>query len=138
MRGFSLLLTAVAALLLFSCHSGGNDAASPNSELSIQSLPGGSVISTPADRGAIDMSVGQQRNLRFVRTLRSTGLPDDVTNVTADVDVNFTDPDVAAVDVNGQLTALESGFTVMEVIYRDDDLNPTDDDRVYLDITVVP
>ncbi len=138
MRGLYLLLSILAGLLLFGCNSDGNDVAAPNSELSIQALPGLAVISTPADRGAIDMSVGQQRNLRITRTLRSTGVPDDVTNVTADVDVNFTNPDVAAMDTNGQLTALASGFTVMEVIYRDDDLNPTDDDRVYLDITVVP
>ncbi|MCC7479627.1 hypothetical protein IT575_14390 [bacterium] len=137
MRAICLML-CLLSLLLFGCGSNGNNAAAPNSELTIEALPAMNVISSPDDRGAIVMSVGQQRFLRVTRTLRSTGLPDEKFNVTADVDVNFSDPDVAAFDANGRLTALEGGFTVMELVYRDDDLDPTDDDNVFLDINVTP
>ena len=43
-------------------------------------------------------------------------------------DYNFTDPAVAAMDVTGQLTALSVGFTTLQVIFRDNDNDPTDDD----------
>jgi hypothetical protein len=132
---FGLLCTL---LVLSACGNNGDGVAAPNSELTIESVPGLAVISSPADRGAITMTLGQQRTLRINRTTRSTGIPDVETDVTADADFNFTDPDVAAINVNGQLTALASGFTVMEVVYRDGDNDPSDDDKVYLDITVLP
>lgn len=135
---YKVVFALMLFLLLVGCGNNGNDAAAPNSELSIVSAVGGAVVSTPGDRGAINLAVGQQRNLRINRTLRSTGIPDEVTNVTAEADFNFSDPDVAAININGQLTALESGFTTMEVVYRDGDNDPSDDDKVYLDITVVP
>lgn len=126
------------SILLSSCHSGGNDAAAPNSEIKILASPGGAVVSTAADRGAITLNVGAQRHYAIQRTLRSTGVPDSTTDVTGNSDFNFSNPDVAAIDANGTLTALASGFTTLEVVYRDGDNDPTDNDKVYLDITVLP
>jgi hypothetical protein len=58
--------------------------------------------------------------------------------VTAKADFNFTNPPVAAMDVTGQLTAFQPGFTTLEVVYRESSGDPTNDDHVALDITVTP
>ena len=134
---FKVLIPIVLLVLLASCGNGNSDAA-PNSELAIQTLPGLVTISTAGSRGAVTLNIGEQRRFRINRTVRSTGIPDEVTVVTGDSDFNFSDPDVAVMDINGLLTAQEAGITTLEVVYRDGGINPTDDDKVFLDITVLP
>lgn len=132
-----IVIPLLLLCLLASCGNGNSDAA-PNSELAIQTLPGLVTISTAGSRGAVTMDIGDQRRFRINRTVRSSGLPDEVTVVTAEADFNFSDPDVGAIDTNGLLTALAAGFTSIEVVFRDGDNDPSDDDRVFLDVTVLP
>lgn len=97
---------------------------------------GGNVISTPNNRGEIDMLVNGQRTFRIIRTVTQDGQSPIETNVTGEADFNFSNPDVASMNSAGVLTAHDEGFTELEVVYRDGDGDPSDDDTVYLDVTV--
>jgi len=94
-------------------------------------------VSAPGSKASINMTVGQHRIFQIMRTVTDQGHT-TTTNQTANSDFNFTDPAVAAMDASGQLTALSAGFTTLEVVYRDGDGDPTDDDKVAMDITVTP
>jgi hypothetical protein len=94
-------------------------------------------ISNPNSRGAVTLNVGDHRSFKIMRNVTKAGETTS-TDVTGNADFNFSDPSVAAMDAGGQLTALASGFTTLEVVYRDGDGDPTDDDKVGLDITVNP
>jgi hypothetical protein len=84
------------------------------------------------------MHVGDQLHYRILRTVTPYHSAATTTDVTAHSDFNFTNPPVAAMDVTGQLTAFQAGFTTLEVVYRGNKGDPTTDDKVALDITVVP
>jgi hypothetical protein len=95
-------------------------------------------VSEPGNKGAINMHVGDQLHYRIIRTVDTWHHGSSTTDVTAQADFNFSSPAVAAMDVTGQLTAFQPGFTTLEVVYRVNRLDPTLDDKVALDITVLP
>ena len=95
-------------------------------------------VSAPGAKGAINLHVGDQVHYKIMRTVTKFNGHSTTTDVTAQADFNFSNPPVAAMDVTGQLTTFTAGFTTLEVIYRQDNLNPTLDDKVALDITVTP
>jgi hypothetical protein len=133
-----LIFTVAAAIALCGCGNSNDNNGQADSELSIRANGSSTVISSPENRGAITIDVGQQRDFDIFRTVREGTVQPVTTEVTGDVDFNFSEPSVASMDANGRLSGLTAGFTELEVVYRDGDTDPTDDDKVYLDVTVLP
>jgi hypothetical protein len=109
----------------------------PNATSRIFISADGNPVSEPGDTAAITMNIGEHRTYQIMRSVTKAG-DTTTTDVTAQCDYNFTDPDVAAMDVSGQLTALASGFTTLTVKYRPNNTDPTETDDVSMDITVNP
>jgi hypothetical protein len=136
MNKWLLIPAFILSLAIAACSGGDLGIDDSDSRIVIVNDVGGAIVSTPDSRGSIDMVVGGQRQFTIRRTVTVEDASPVVTDVTADADFNFTNPAVAAMDASGQLTALATGFTTLEVVYRDDDGDPSDDDKVSLDITV--
>jgi hypothetical protein len=124
------------ALALAGCNSSNGNSGAPDSEIEIRNANGSTVISRADDKGAITIDVGEQRQLFIYRVVRTGTVSPVFNNVTDLVDFNFSNPDVASIDANGRVTGQQAGFTTLEVVYREDN-NPTNDDNVSLDITVL-
>ena len=134
-----ILLSAALAMALFATAcSGGTLGTDDTSSILRIETSAGVLIASGDNRGSVTMDVGDQRTFRIIRVVTNDHSPTETTDVTADADFNFGNTSVASMDLNGVLTALASGFTTLEVIYRDGDGDPTDDDTVNLDITVMP
>ena len=129
-----LLMLLVGA----SCDSGDNDLDPPTSEIIVRNASNNAIISTPDNKGAITLQVGQNRTIEVIRRVDDGEGPIEETDVTDEADFNLQDDDVAAIDANGQVTGLEAGFTNVTVVFRDDPNDPTQDDTVDFDITVEP
>jgi hypothetical protein len=136
---YTQLLTVIAfVFLLGACDSGDDPVDPPSSQIVIRNASNGSTISTSQNKGAITLDVGDQRTLDVIRIVDDeVGAPEEI-EVTADADFNFSDDDIAAVNVNGQLTALAAGFATVIVKYREDDNDPLTEDTVEFDLTVRP
>jgi hypothetical protein len=132
---FMLLLLLVVGS---SCESGDNDLDQPTSEIIVRNASNNAIISTPENKGAITLQVGQNRTIEVIRRVDDGEGPIEETDVTDEADFNFDDDDIAAIDANGQVTGLEAGFSGVTVVYRDDPNDPSQDDTVDFDITVEP
>jgi hypothetical protein len=94
-------------------------------------------VSAPNDKASITMNIGEQRHYTIQRSVTKGGVT-TTGDATANSDYNFTNPSVASMDSSGTLTALAPGFTTLTVIFRDADNDDSDNDKVAMDITVLP
>jgi hypothetical protein len=95
-------------------------------------------VSQPDRPGAVNMQVHEQRQFSVIRTITDSSGHQTFQEVTRDCSYTYTAPGVAAMDVTGQLTAFQAGFTILEVAYSEDRFDPTLIDKVRMDITVLP
>jgi hypothetical protein len=141
MRILSMILVLALVILASGCRgSAENDA---DSILFLFNDVTGAAIADGDNRGAITMNIGDTRELRVMRRVTDADEGTITTNVTAEADFNTTDPLVANVSDNGDpnpgvITAISVGTTIIEVIFRDEDGDETDDDSAFIDVTVQP
>jgi hypothetical protein len=101
-------------------------------------MPSSEPVSQPDRPGAVNMHVHEQRLFSVTRTITESSGHRTFQDVTRRCSFTYTNPAVAAMDVAGQLTAFQPGFTIVEVSYQEDRLDPTAADKVRLDVTVLP
>jgi hypothetical protein len=142
MRLLSLLMILTLVTMLSACRgSVENDA---SSELFVYNdLTGGLLANGNQTHGTLTMNVGDTRQLRIMRRVTDAEEGTITTNVTATADYNSSQTLVATVSQNGTadpgvVTALSVGTATIEIIFRDEGGDISNDDHAFIDVNVIP
>jgi hypothetical protein len=88
----------------------------------------------------INLVDGQTLQLRVMRTVTPDEGSPTTTNVTTEADYNVEDDSVITISENGLVTAQSAGSSDVNVVFRDDDGDETDNDEYdfVINVTAAP